>query len=418
MAVRPITSACRHPRNTAGTAFCVRSKGQAAMNMILPSMRTVDEDRPVDLRFAVEHMVCGPELTVVVPTLNERANILPLVERLHRALQGIHWEVIFVDDDSRDGTVSTIRELAARDHHVRAMRRISRHGLAGACLEGILASSAPIVAVMDADLQHDETCLAEMLAILRRQEADLVVASRYTGEGSTGDGLTRLRRAGSRLAVRIAQSMLAIRLSDPMSGFFMLRRPIVDAIAPRLSQQGFKILLDIVATAPKSIRTREISYRFKPRLHGESKLDGSVVLEYLGLVVTKATGDLISARLLAFGLVGSLGMLVHLAILKALLVADLPFATAQTSAMLTAMTLNYTLNNAFTYRDRRRHGWHFVSGLAMFAALCSFGILAGVGVSTLLYAHQPRWWVAGLAGAVLGAGWNYVTNSAITWRAR
>lgn len=359
----------------------------------------------------------GAELTVVVPTLNERANIGVLVARLREALAGIEWEVVFVDDDSKDGTIAAVRDIAAIDYRVRAIRRIARRGLAGACLEGILSSSAPIVAVMDGDLQHDETRLSAMFEIVRRGEADMVIASRYQEDESADGAMTRLRTSGSRLATRLAQLLLKTPIKDPMSGFFMVRREVVDAVAPRLSRQGFKILLDIVASSP-ALRIKEIPYVFGPRLHGESKLDSMVVAEYVGLLIAKASGDLISTRFLAFGLVGSAGVVVHLAVLHALLSRGLPFAVAQTAAMFTAMAFNYSLNNVFTYRDLRRRGWRFLTGFGMFAALCGFGVVAGVGVSSLLYTNPSRWWVAGLAAAAVGAAWNYVTNSAITWRPR
>ncbi len=365
-----------------------------------------------------ETSVPGPELTIVVPTLNERANIPLLVERLDHALTEIRWEVIFVDDNSGDGTIQAVRDLAVVDHRVRGMRRIARRGLSGACIEGMLSSSAPIIAVMDADLQHDETCLVSMFGILRTGDADLVVASRYREGGNAAEGLTGFREAGSRLAIRLAQALLKVRLSDPMSGFFMLRREIIDAVAPRLSQQGFKILLDIVASSNTSLRIEEVPYVFGRRLHGDSKLDASVVLEYLGLLVAKATGDIVSTRFLMFGMVGSFGLVVHLTALRILLMNGLTFTPAQTAAMLIAMTFNYTLNNALTYRDRRRRGWRFLTGLGLFAVLCSFGIVAGVGVSAVFYQSEPRWWAAGLAGAAVGAAWNYITNSAVTWRVR
>ena len=360
----------------------------------------------------------GPELTVVVPTLNERANVPLLVERLAEALDGIDWEVVFVDDNSKDGTMQVVRELAGANRRVRGIHRIFRRGLSGACLEGMLSSSAPIVAVMDADLQHDETCLSEMFRLIRNGDTDLVVATRYDTGGSASDGFGDFRARGSKLAIQLAKSLLKVDMSDPMSGFFMLRHEVVDAVAPRLSQQGFKILLDIVASSRAPLRIKEIPYRFRQRLHGESKLDATVVLEYLGLLVAKLSGDLVSTRFLAFGMTGSAGVIVHLAVLRLLLLNGLSFTPAQTGAMLTAMTFNYTVNNALTYRDRRRTGWRFFTGLAMFAGLCSFGLAAGVGISSVFYQSEPRWWLAGLAGAAVGSIWNYVTNSAITWRAR
>ncbi|MBZ5759414.1 MULTISPECIES: glycosyltransferase [Rhizobium] len=387
------------------------------MNVSVSAARLVEDDlSAISAQISLDHI--GPELSIVIPTLNERESVAILVDRLRATLAGIDWEVIFVDDDSSDDTIGQVRALSVNDRRIRGLRRVGRRGLAGACIEGILSSSAPVVAVMDADLQHDETRLAEMFNVLRTGNADLVVASRYIQADGASDGLSRIRHAGSRLAVGMAQSLLGVRLSDPMSGFFMIRREFVEAVAPRLSNQGFKILLDIVASSPKQMRIEEVSYAFSPRLHGVSKLDASVVFEYLGLLISKASGDFISARFLAFCLVGSTGLVVNLAFLRILLGAGLDFPTAQTAAMLITMVVNYTLNNALTYRDRRRHGWRFVTGLGMFAALCSFGVFAGVGVSTAFYNSEPRWWLAGLAGAAIGAAWNYFTNSAITWRKR
>jgi dolichol-phosphate mannosyltransferase len=360
----------------------------------------------------------APELAIVIPTLNERANISVLVQRLVRALNGISWEAIFVDDDSADGTIDEVRRIAGRDARIRGIRRISRRGLAGAALEGMLSTSAEFIAVMDGDLQHDETRIAEMLSLLRKGDADVVVASRYCEAGTEVSGLSQMRQFGSGLATRLAQALLKTKLSDPMSGFFMLRRDVVDRVAQKLSPQGFKILLDVLASSPNQLRTREIPFSFRPRLHGESKLDSAVALEYLGLLVSRASGGFLSIRFLMFGLVGCSGVVVNLAVLAVLLARHIGFAEAQTAAILTAMTSNYLLNNAFTYRDRRLHGWRFLTGLVSFALLCSLGVIAAVGVSTLLYQAGTSWWLAGIAGAAMGAVWNYVASTAITWPVR
>lgn len=358
----------------------------------------------------------GIELSIVIPTFNERENIVPLIERLRAALVGIAWEVIFVDDDSNDKTVDIVRSLSLGDRRIRAIRRIHRRGLAGACLEGILSTSAPIVAVMDADLQHDETRLVAMLAMMRGNRTDLVVATRYGGEGSSEEGFNSIRQAGSQMAIRLTKRLLKIETSDPMSGFFMVKRALIDELAPKLSQQGFKILLDIIASSPVPLKIGEISYVFRPRIHGESKLDASVVFEYLGLLVAKWSGDIVSSRMLLFGMVGLSGVVVHLTMLRLFLLGGLAFPVSQAAAMLAAVISNYTLNNALTYRDRRRRGLRFATGLLLFSTFCSVGVLAGTGVSSLFYSQEPEWWLAGLAGAVIGAGWNYITSSMVTWR--
>lgn len=360
----------------------------------------------------------APELSVVVPTLNESANLPLLVASLEAALRGVHWEVIFVDDDSGDGTAAVARRLARDDGRVRCLRRIGRRGLAGACAEGMLASSAQVVAVMDADLQHDEAVLPQMLQAIR-SGADLVVGSRLATNGLVDGGFSSVRRSGSRLATAAAQRLLGVQLSDPMSGFFMMRREAFEAVAPKLSTQGFKLLLDIVASSRSDMSVREVPYRFRPRRHGASKLDSLVVLEYLGLLLAKLSGDRLSIRFVLFGLVGATGLVVHLAALRgAMSLAGLGFEWAQTCAAYAAMTWNFFLNNQLTYRDRRLAGLAALKGLLSFYLVCSVGAIANVGVASWAYTGQPSWWLAGTAGALMGAVFNYAASSAFTWRQR
>ena len=358
------------------------------------------------------------QLSVIVPTFNERDNIRTLFGRLRSALDEVSWEVIFVDDNSPDGTADVVKQLALEDQRVRCIKRIGRRGLSGACIEGILASSAPCVAVIDADLQHDETQLPKMLALLQGGDADLVVGSRYI-EGGSADGLDQQRLGLSMAATAVAKRLLKIDISDPMSGFFMIRRERFDELAPRLSIQGFKILLDIVATAQGGLRIAEVPYTFGLRQHGESKLDSIVAMDFFGLVLAKLTNDLVSLRFLLFALVGSLGLFVHLATLYiALMVIETPFAEAQAAGAITAMTSNFLLNNVLTYRDQRLKGLAILRGLIIFYAVCGVGLLANVGVAYAVYGQQPSWWLAGAAGALMGVVWNYAMSSLFVWRAR
>ncbi len=362
--------------------------------------------------------VATPQLSVVVPTFNERDNITTLYRRLEAALSGIAWEVIFVDDNSPDGTWEVVRDLAARDSRVRCIRRIGRRGLSGACIEGILASTAPYAAVIDADLQHDETQLAKMLALLQSDEADLVVGSRYI-EGGSADSFDRQRAGFSQLATEVAKRVLRVKIADPMSGFFMIRRDKFERLAPQLSAQGFKILLDIVASAHGDLRIKEIPFTFGSRLHGESKLDSMVALDFLGLVLAKLTNDIVSLRFLMFAMVGSLGILVHFSALYIALKAfHLPFAEAQACGALSAMTSNFILNNFLTYRDQRLKGIAILRGLLLFYLVCSVGLLANVGVAFSVYDQEPIWWLAGAAGALMGVVWNYAMSGLFVWRKR
>ncbi len=360
----------------------------------------------------------APELSVIVPTFNERANIPLLVARLQHTLEGVDWEVIFVDDNSPDGSAAAARAIGEADLRVRCIRRIGRRGLAGACLEGMLASQARYVAVMDADLQHDETLLAGMLARLRQGEVDLAVASRYVRAGSA-EGLAGRRAAYSRWSTGLARRLLKIDLTDPMSGFFMVRRVAVEELAPALSSQGFKILLDIVATSRGSLRIAELPYVFRERQHGESKLDARIVLDFFALVVAKLTSDAVSFRFLMFCFVGLTGVFIHMAALAAALdLGAVAFGPAQAIATVAAITWNFVLNNALTYRDQRLAGWPFVTGLLRFEVICAVGAVSNVGVATWIYDYDPEWWIAGLGGALMGAVWNYVVSAAFVWRAR
>ena len=362
--------------------------------------------------------VVTPELSVVVPTFNERDNVIALFRKLETALAGIAWEVIYVDDNSPDGTWDVVRALAGADSRVRCIRRIGRRGLSGACIEGILASSAPCAAVIDADLQHDETQLPKMLALLQGGEADLMVGSRYI-EGGSADSFDKGRAGVSALATEVARRVLKVEIADPMSGFFMIRRDRFEQLAPQLSIQGFKILLDIVATAQGSLRTVEVPFTFGSRQHGESKLDSMVALDFLGLVLAKLTHDVVSLRFLLFAMVGSIGLVVHLAALFiSLELFKAPFAEAQAVGALVAMTSNFILNNFLTYRDQRLKGFAILRGLLLFYLVCSVGLFANVGVAFSVYDQEPIWWLAGAAGALMGVVWNYAMSGLFVWRKR
>jgi dolichol-phosphate mannosyltransferase len=359
-----------------------------------------------------------PQLSVVVPTFNERDNVAKLFHKLEATLSGVAWEVIFVDDNSPDATWDVVRGLARQDSRVRCIRRIGRRGLSGACIEGILASSAPYAAVMDADLQHDETQLPKMLALLQSGQAELVVGSRYV-EGGSADSFNKQRAGASALATEVAKRVLRVSIADPMSGFFMIRRDRFEQLAPQLSTQGFKILLDIVASARGKLRTVEVPYSFGARLHGESKLDSMVALDFLGLVLAKLTNDVVSLRFLLFAMVGGIGLFVHLSTLYiALYLFDAPFPEAQATGAFVAMTSNFILNNFLTYRDQRLKGFAILGGLLAFYLVCSVGLFANVGVAFSVYDQEPIWWLAGAAGALMGVVWNYAMSGLFVWRKR
>jgi dolichol-phosphate mannosyltransferase len=361
-------------------------------------------------------MVAVAELSVVVPSFNERDNIDPLVERLSRVLDGVAWEVIYVDDDSPDGTAAAVKALARRDRRVRCLHRIGRRGLSSAVIEGIQASSAPYVAVIDADLQHDEALLPLMLAAIKAEGLDIVVGSRYVAGGGVGEW-DRSRVAISGLATRLSRLVVSAPLTDPMSGFFLMTRDAFDRAVRRLSGQGFKILLDLFASTPTPYRFKELPYVFRSRLHGESKLDTLVAWEYFMLLLDKLIGHVVPTRFVLFAAVGISGVAVHLVTLRLMLMAA-AFPVAQATATLVAMTSNFALNNLLTYRDKRLRGARFFTGLLSFYAVCAMGAVANVGIASVAFERHYSWWFAGLAGAMIGVVWNYAVSSVFTWRSR
>jgi dolichol-phosphate mannosyltransferase len=357
----------------------------------------------------------GLELAVVIPTFNESANCEELVVRLERVLHGIAWEVIFVDDDSPDGTAARVHALAARHPQVRCLRRIGRRGLSSACVEGMLASGARVLAVMDADLQHDEALLPQMLDLLRQEPVDLVVGSRYMTGGGVGEWQASRQRI-SAWATALSQRLLGLRLSDPMSGFFMIRRESFEAAVYRLSSIGFKILVDLVASSPQALRTRELPYQFRERHAGHSKFDNRVAWDYLMLLVDKTLGRYIPTRLVSFAAIGASGVLVHLAVLRLMLALPASeFVTAQSVAVAVAMVGNFFLNNALTYRDQQLSGWRLLGGLLKFMAACSLGAVANVGVASYIHGGNGNWLLSGLAGILVGTVWNYGATAYLVW---
>jgi dolichol-phosphate mannosyltransferase len=357
----------------------------------------------------------GPELSIIVPTFNERDNIAELIGRLVVCLEGRSWEVVFVDDDSPDGTADVVREHAAVDSRVRCVHRIGRRGLSSACVEGMLATTAPYLAVIDADLQHDEQLLPEMLDTLKQSDVDIVVGSRYAPGGDIS-GWDARRARMSRLAVRLSRLVVPAELTDPMSGFFMIRRSVLNGSVHKLSAIGFKILTDFFASFPQPLRFKELAYRFRARRAGESKLDSVTAWDYAMLLLDKLIGRWIPVRFLAFSIVGGVGVAVHFAVLT-LVFRGLhrSFVEGQAVATLCAMTFNFAVNNVLTYRDMRLRGVRWLRGWISFVLACSIGGFANIGVAAAVFGLGRGWFPAAIAGILIGAVWNYAVTMMLTW---
>ena len=361
-------------------------------------------------------MSSSVDVSLILPTRNEAANIATAISSASEVLSAYNFEIIVVDDDSPDGTADIVRQIAGENLRVRCVHRIGRRGLASACIEGALAAAGRVIAVMDADLQHDEAILPELVASVLEGRADLAVGSRYVGQGSMGD-LSDDRAAKSELATSLASRFLKIDLTDPMSGFFAVSAERFRKAIPRMTGRGFKILLDFVFADQGKLRVHEVPFVFRSRQDGESKLDSANAVQFLMMLYDRALGHIIPSRFVLFAAVGALGVLVHMGVLFAVFrLMGAGFMAGQICAVLVALTYNFFLNNMLTFRDVRLKGWAMIRGWLSFALVCGLGAIANVGVAAYLFQQTGIMWsLSALAGILVGSVWNFVMSSRFTW---
>ena len=356
-----------------------------------------------------------PLLSLVVCTLNEAESIGAVLREASGVLASIEHEIIVVDDSSDEATADVVRAYAGMNPAVRLVRRVGARGLASAAIAGWDAARGRALAIVDGDGQHDLSLLPGMLAQLDG-EAEVVVASRYI----LGDtGLSGVRDAGSRLATGACTLLLGARATDPLSGYFVLRRDWYETVRAGLTGIGFKILVDVLASGPRAPRIAEVSTSLRPRIGGESKLDLSVMLDLAALLIEKRTRGLVSARFLMFTAVGVSGVFVHAAVL---ILAyrhgtGVAFPAAQALGIWVAMNTNFLLNNALTFRDRRLKGLAVARGLISFYVCCAAGGLIAEAIGTLLKAQGVQFLAAGVTGALAAGLWNYRASKWGTWGA-
>jgi dolichol-phosphate mannosyltransferase len=263
-----------------------------------------------------------------------------------------------------------------------------------------------------------------MLEAIRSGECDLACASRFAPGASTAQWNRPKRERASTLANALARKVTGVELSDPMSGYFMLPTETLRRDAHRLSGIGFKVLLDILATVDQPLRVKEFPLDFAPRASGASKLDRTVVFEFLVGLYDKWLGRIIPTRFALFGTIGALGVVVHMAVLSAFLAVFggsfaqpvTGFEIGQAIAATVAMSFNFVLNNALTYADQRLRGaGPLLRGWLRFAATCSVGLLANVGAAVVLVRFGIPEYPAALAGIAIGSVWNFALSSRLVW---
>ena len=361
-----------------------------------------------------------PSLSIVIPTYNEKNNISKILEKLKKSLKSSTYEIIFVDDNSPDGTSFEIKKFIKNSSKIQLIHRVGRRGLSGAIIEGIFAARSELVAVMDCDLQHDETKLRDMLELFSKDASlDIVIGSRFTADGEISiNAFSKMRKLGSKVTTFLIKKLLRIKSTDPLSGFFMVKKESFLKKSDKLQTQGFKVLADFLATSGKSIEIKEVGYSFKNRVAGESKMSFLTALELIGLVLSQILNGRVSIRFILFCMVGLSGIFVQLLITGLAMLLTNQFPTSQTLGIIAAMTSNYFLNNIITFRERKLKSLDLIRGLFSFYLICSLGAFTNIAIATFVFNFSSNWLISSVIGACIGAVWNFTLTSIFTWKSK
>ncbi len=372
-------------------------------------------------------------LSVILPTYNESKNIPILIDKLDQALRGIDYEIIVVDDNSPDRTYEVVDQIARSNPRVRCIRRIHERGLSSAVVTGMSASESQFFAVMDADMQHDEAILPDLLRAVREEGFDLAVGSRATEDGSFGEW-SRIRRFMSWSATMMAKILLPVSVKDPMSGYFLTSRAVFEKARDAINPVGFKILLEFLGRM-RGLKVKEVGYTFRTRIHGETKLSGSVIRNYLVALLDLRFGRYISPIFILYSVVGASGIVVFYVVqtlAARFMVASVetgfspPFSLIPSGAIAAyflSVSNNYFWNNFITFYDQLHTGIRMLGGVFLFFCVSLVGLLVQIAVSHLLQTlGLPREGSGAALARALGIAvavvTNYFLNSTFTWRAR
>jgi dolichol-phosphate mannosyltransferase len=359
-------------------------------------------------------------ISLVIPTYNERENIMLAIKRAHGALQETArpFEIIVVDDDSPDRTWEAAEALCPDYPGLRVIRRRNERGLARAVVRGWREARGEILAVMDGDLQHPPETLGRLVKAVRDDGVDIAVASRHV----MGGGVSRwniVRRGVSWSATLMATWVLPGTLRtirDPMSGYFALRRSVIEGC--RLEPEGYKVLLEVLGRG-KYQRVAEVPYVFVERQRGGSKLGPRQYWEFILhlLRLSWQTGEL--NRFLKFSAVGGSGVLVNMGVLILLTSASLGYLSSGIFAVETAIVTNFLLNEFWTFSDfsKKRPGWvRRMIRFLKFNLFCAGGAVINLGVLWMLTEYAGVYYLlSNLFGIGAATLWNYGINANITW---
>ena len=358
-------------------------------------------------------------VSIILPTYNEFENIRPLIKRLLQIEEKYELELLIIDDDSTDGTTDLVKKLAQEESRIRIIHRVGRSGLASAIKEGLLDATGDIAVVMDSDGQHDPLAISQAISLLKSNKLDIVAGSRFLRDSEIL-GLSQRRTGGSSLANKLARFSLSKQyqhLTDYMSGFMVFKMHRCMPSIYKVDVNGFKFFYELLSISRGRFNIEEIPLNFLPRNYGSSKLDLSILWDFVISLVHTFSFRVIPRRAISFGLVGATGMVVQLTVTKILMgLLLLEFQTALPVGVVAAATSNYLINNALTFRSQRLNGRLLIKGLLKFLLVASLPVLANVGLATSFYrlvASDP--FLAQLAGIIVVFVWNYAASSRFVW---
>jgi dolichol-phosphate mannosyltransferase len=370
-------------------------------------------------------------LSIIIPTYNESQNIKRMLNTILSCLQAErNAEVLVIDDNSPDGTGRIAEEHARklRDYgscEIKVITREEKRGLSSAILAGIRASNGESVVVMDSDFSHPPETITKMIEELKKSDCDIVIASRYVQGGSI-TGWPFKRKLISKGATKIAQRSLGIKIKDPMSGFFAFRRHIIRNI--NFDAIGYKILLEILVKA-RGARVKEIPYNFTDRKMGTSKLETSVVFEYVKsvwklyrygkTVKERRTSVRFLSKAGRFYTVGASGLLVNylVSFLFGAVLSNLWYLYATMIGIIFSMTSNFVLNKVWTFEDHDMSLKRTLRQYGSFLAFSGIGAVFQLGMVYLLVGSEHLSYALSLfiAVAIASIG-NFVLNKRWTFR--
>ena len=363
-------------------------------------------------------MVEKPKCSIVLPTYNEANNIKIIINELIKLLEKNYvYEIIVIDDNSPDHTWRIVEEEYINYQNIFCFRRIKKRGLSSAIVDGFMLSKFNNMIVLDSDLQHDLKIIPNIIDKLSNN-FDLVIGSRYINNDSMKDW-NFFRRLLSQFATKISNFIQDSITTDPMSGFFGIKKKLFLEVVNQLDIKGYKILLDIVAVLKnkKNFKNIDIPYKFKERIYGESKLTGEILIESLDLIYSKLFGSILPVNFIKFITVGSFGALIHFSILFFLYkFLDYSYSFALICSIEFSIIFNYFLNNIWTFRFVKLFGKQNLIGLIKFNLFSGIGGIIAYLVSQNLYNLDFNWVISSLLGAIVASLWNYNLNKIMTWR--